>query len=96
MDCSCRDPPRYEAYALDVGRPNPQPAMGPPLGELFGCPLHKSEKILSLSEGLMVLRSPMVVNEYLKMSWRVDSGIPPPRSETLWGKTEIKKKGLNT
>lgn len=68
MDCNCRDPPRYVAYARDVGSPNPQPAIGPPLGELLTFPLQMSNKILSLSEGFMVLRSPMVVNEYLKMS----------------------------
>jgi len=33
----------------------------------------------------------MVVNEYLKMSWSLDSGMPPPRSETLQRK-ELKKK----
>ena len=30
-----------------------------------------------------MLRSPIVVYEYLKMSWSLDSGMPPPRSETL-------------
>lgn len=91
MDCSCRDPPRYVAQARDVGRPKPQPAMGPPLGELFGYPAHISENIFSLSEGLIVLRSPMVVNEYLKISWSLDSGMPPPRSETLQRKGSFLK-----
>jgi hypothetical protein len=36
-DCSCREPPRYSAYALDVGNPKPKLGAGDRIGVSEAC-----------------------------------------------------------
>ena len=60
MDWMVREPPRYSAYAREVGSPNPNPCMGPdwalfPISTMFHLATHRRSQNSGCNLGMMMM-----------------------------------------